>query len=188
MKIYQEKVFEGFWSHFIKVRGLQSRIYTLLKNKLHAFFRGHSEKTAVLANFQKNVFFGVTFNQFGLSNLLPIAILGIDSAANVSCERPGSSVQSSKSSIQHLCPECRNSSVLFGRTIWHRLPECIYVNFEITQVEQEQFQNLQKSWGSFILKIAVVTGQSQHSNKCFVLKPIYFNKGQLQIINWAIKK
>ena len=48
------------------------------------------KKTAVLkvsGNFQKNVFFGVTFNQFELSTLPPIAILEIDSAANVSFER-----------------------------------------------------------------------------------------------------
>ena len=144
---------------------MQSRIYTLLKNKLYAFFRGCSEKTAVLkvsANFQKNVFFRVTFNQFELSNLLPIAILRINSAANVSCEHPESSVQHPESSVQHLRPRCSNSGMPFRRAIWDKLTECIFENFEITRVKQGQIQSFQKSRGSFIPKIArtkrVVTG------------------------------
>ena len=86
-KRLQEKVFEDFWSHFIRVSGLQSRIYTLLKKSVYTFFWGCLEKTAVLkvsGNFQKNVFFEVPFNQFELSNLPPIAILETDTATNIS--------------------------------------------------------------------------------------------------------
>ena len=88
-KRFQEKVFGGSWSHFVRVSGLQSRIYTLLKKSLYIFFRECLEKTAVLkvsGNFQKNVFFGVPFNQFELSNLPRIPILETVSAANVSWE------------------------------------------------------------------------------------------------------
>ena len=77
-KKLQEKVFEGFWSHFITVSGLQSKLDTLPKMSLYWFFRRCLEKTAVLKvsrNFWKNVFFGVPFSQFVLSNLPPIAIL-----------------------------------------------------------------------------------------------------------------
>ena len=51
---------------------------------------------------------------------------------------------------------------MFGREIWDNLPECILENFEITRVKGGQFQNFQKSQGSFSQKIAqtkhVVTG------------------------------
>ena len=30
---------------------------------------------------------------------------------------------------------------MLPRVIWNKLPECIFENFEIAQVKQEQFQN-----------------------------------------------
>ena len=36
---------------------------------------------------------------------------------------------------------------MLGRVIWDKLPECIFQNFEITQVKREQFQTFQKSRG-----------------------------------------
>ena len=88
-KRLQEKVFESFLSYLISVSRLQSRIYTLPKKSPYRFFRGCLEKTVVLkvsGNFRKNLFFGVSFKQFELSNLPPIAILETDSVANVSWE------------------------------------------------------------------------------------------------------
>ena len=64
-------------------------------------------------------------------------------------------VQRPESSVQHLRPEFRNYGMPFGRVIWDKLPECIFENFEITQVKQGQFQNFQKSRGSFIPKIGL---------------------------------
>ena len=101
-EIYQEKVFEGLCSHFIKVTGLQSRIYTLLKSYWIHFFRGFSEKTAVLEvpeNFQKNIYRRNSFKQFELSNLPPTIILETDSTEIVSCNcikllwRPACAIQ-----------------------------------------------------------------------------------------------
>ena len=36
---------------------------------------------------------------------------------------------------------------MVGKAIWDELPECIFENFEITQVKRGQFQNFQKSGG-----------------------------------------
>ena len=36
---------------------------------------------------------------------------------------------------------------MFGSEIWYKLPECIFLNFEIARVKQGQFQNFQKSRG-----------------------------------------
>ena len=33
---------------------------------------------------------------------------------------------------------------MFGRSIWDKLPECIFESFQITRVKQAQFQNFQK--------------------------------------------
>ena len=61
---------------------------------------------------------------------------------------------------------------MFGRAIWDKLPECIFENYGIARVKRVQFQNLKKSLGLFIPKIA----------------PISFNSGQLQISERAISK
>ena len=54
------------------------------------------------------------------------------------------------------------SNHMFGRTIWDKLRECIFENFEIAQVKRGQFQNFQKSRRWIIPKIArtkhVITG------------------------------
>ena len=54
------------------------------------------------------------------------------------------------------------SNHMFGTSIWGKLTECIFENFEITRVKQKQFQNFQKWRGWLIPKIArtkhVVTG------------------------------
>ena len=34
---------------------------------------------------------------------------------------------------------------MLGRAIWNELPECIWENFEIAQVKEEQIQNFQNS-------------------------------------------
>ena len=34
---------------------------------------------------------------------------------------------------------------MFGRLICHKLPECIFENFETARVKQGQFRNFQKS-------------------------------------------
>ena len=39
------------------------------------------------------------------------------------------------------------SNYMFGRVIWDKLPKCIFENFEIARVKQEQFENFQKSRG-----------------------------------------
>ena len=36
---------------------------------------------------------------------------------------------------------------MFGRTIWHKLPECIFENFEIAQVKRGQIQNFENPKG-----------------------------------------
>ena len=36
---------------------------------------------------------------------------------------------------------------MFMRTIWDKVPECIFENFEIVRVKRGQFQNFQKSRG-----------------------------------------
>ena len=36
---------------------------------------------------------------------------------------------------------------MFVRTIWDKLPERMFENFEIARVKQRQFQNFQKSRG-----------------------------------------
>ena len=41
---------------------------------------------------------------------------------------------------------------MFGRTIWHKLPECIFENFEIARVKRGQIQNFENPKGWFILK------------------------------------
>ena len=46
------------------------------------------------------------------------------------------------------------STHMLERAIWDKLPVCIFENFEIAQVKQEQFQIFQKSRGWFIPKIA----------------------------------
>ena len=33
---------------------------------------------------------------------------------------------------------------MFGRVIWHKLPQCIFENFKIGRVKQGQFQNFSK--------------------------------------------
>ena len=43
---------------------------------------------------------------------------------------------------------------MFEMAIWDRLSECIFGNFEIARVKQGQLQNIQKSRGLFIPKIA----------------------------------
>ena len=45
---------------------------------------------------------------------------------------------------------------MFGKAVWDNLPKCIFENFEIALVlvKWGQFQNFQKSWGWFILKVA----------------------------------
>ena len=51
---------------------------------------------------------------------------------------------------------------MFGRTIWVKLPECIFENFEIARVKRGQFQKFRKLRGRFIPKIVrakhVITG------------------------------
>ena len=42
------------------------------------------------------------------------------------------------------------SNQMIGRTIWDKLPECIFENFEIAHVKQKFL----KSQGSFVAKIA----------------------------------
>ena len=36
---------------------------------------------------------------------------------------------------------------MFGKAIWHKLPQCIFENFKIGRVKQGQFQNFQKLRG-----------------------------------------
>ena len=43
---------------------------------------------------------------------------------------------------------------MFRRAILDKMPECIFVNFEIALTKLEQFQNFKKSRGKFNLKIA----------------------------------
>ena len=67
-----------------------------------------------------------------------------------------------------------NSNHMFGKAIWGKLPESILENYE----------NFQKSRGSFIPKIARIkhagTGQS-HQNKCLLTGDNYKSaSGQLQ--------
>ena len=54
------------------------------------------------------------------------------------------------------------SNHMFGRATWNKLPKCIFENSEISQVKRGQFQNIKKSRGWFIPKIArtkhVITG------------------------------
>ena len=60
-----------------------------------------------------------------------------------------------------LAKSISTSNHMFGRTIWDKLPKCIFQNSEIAQLKQ-QFQNFQKSQGWFVPKIArtkhVITG------------------------------
>ena len=46
------------------------------------------------------------------------------------------------------------SNHMFGMSIWDNFRECIFENFEIARVKQGQFQNVQKSRGWFLPKIA----------------------------------
>ena len=61
-----------------------------------------------------------------------------------------------------LAKSISTSNSMFGRAIWDKFPKCIAENSEIVSVKQGQFQNFQKSWGSFLPKIArtkhVITG------------------------------
>ena len=61
-----------------------------------------------------------------------------------------------------LASRVQDSGMTFGMAISDKLTECIFENSEIPRVKQGQFQNFQKSGGSFIPKIArtkhVVTG------------------------------
>ena len=43
---------------------------------------------------------------------------------------------------------------MFWRAVWYKLPKCIFENSEIAWVIQGHFQNIQKSQGWFIPKIA----------------------------------
>ena len=45
------------------------------------------------------------------------------------------------------------SNHMFGRTIWDKLSECIFENFEIAQEKRGQYQTFQKPRRWFILKI-----------------------------------
>ena len=36
---------------------------------------------------------------------------------------------------------------MIGRTIWEKLPECIFEKLKIARVKSKQFQNFQKSRG-----------------------------------------
>ena len=60
-----------------------------------------------------------------------------------------------------LAKSISTSNHMFGKTIWDKLPKCIFQNSEIAQLKQ-QFQNFQKSQGWFVPKIArtkhVITG------------------------------
>ena len=51
---------------------------------------------------------------------------------------------------------------MFESAIWYKLPQCIFENFVFARVKRGQFQNVQKSRGWFIPKIArtkrVITG------------------------------
>ena len=38
-----------------------------------------------------------------------------------------------------------SSNHKFGKTVWDKLPECIFENVEIARVKQGQFQHFQKS-------------------------------------------
>ena len=77
---------------------------------------------------------------------------------------------------------------MFGRVIWDKLPECIFENFEIVIVLL------------VFSKIARVIYLKKHPNQTcdywlitpnqitLVLKLIFFNSGQLQIIERVITK
>ena len=55
---------------------------------------------------------------------------------------------------QKLALKISTSNQMFGRAVCDKLPECIFESFEIARVKQGQLLNFQKSWGSFIPKIA----------------------------------
>ena len=59
------------------------------------------------------------------------------------------------------CLQISGSNHMFGRTIWDKLPECIFERFEIARVKRGRFQIFQKSRERFISKIA----RTKHNTK-----------------------
>ena len=77
---------------------------------------------------------------------------------------------------------------MFEKTIWDKLLEGIFENSEISRVKRGKFQITRVIYRKNCRTKHVVTGQSQQTNKHFVVKLIAFNSGQLQISKRAITK
>ena len=63
--------------------------------------------------------------------------------------------------LYYQCLQIIGSNHIFGRTIWDKLPECIFERFEIARVKRGRFQIFQKSRERFISKIA----RTKHNTK-----------------------
>ena len=72
---------------------------------------------------------------------------------------------------------------MFGKTIWDKLPECIFENFEINRVKRGEFQYFQKSTGVIYPKNRpnqtcgdwLITRNQQLQNN-FVNGAVYYNE------------
>ena len=69
---------------------------------------------------------------------------------------------------------------MFGRAILHKLPECIFENFEIVRENEGNFKIFKNHEGDLFQKLPEPTH--------FALKLIHFNSGQLRISERVITK